>query len=280
MTTTALDTRTITLDGGLTVAYRELGSGSPILLLHGWPTSSSLWRHVMPRLAEQNRVVALDLPGFGASDKPAGVRYDFALFEQAIDGVVERLGLDRLGIVGHDLGGPVAVHWALREPSRVTAIALLNTLLYPEISDAVVEFVATLSSPARRGELVSDEGLAGIMRLGVSDPAVVTEELLAIVRGPFPTDAHRIALANAGVGLSLPGLAEIAAGLPTLTMPVRAIYGEQDRILLDVADTMARLAGDVPHAEVTALPDVGHFLQEEDPERVADLLARFFAPPA
>ena len=78
MTATALDT--VQVDG-LTIAYRELGSGPPVLLLHGWPTSSFLWRDVMEPIAEHNRVVAIDLPGFGASDKPLGVRYDFDLFE-------------------------------------------------------------------------------------------------------------------------------------------------------------------------------------------------------
>ncbi|MGH3674623.1 MAG: alpha/beta fold hydrolase [Mycobacterium sp.] len=275
--TTVLDARTITLDDGVTVAYRELGTGPAVLLLHGWPTSSLLWRGVMPGLAAQSRVVALDLPGFGGSDKPVDVHYDFGLFERAIDGVLSGLGIGEVGVVAHDIGGPIAVHWALQQPSRVTKIALLNTLLYPELSDAVIDFLATLGSPARRGSLTSAESLTEIMRLGVADPDVLTDDVLAGVRAPFTTDADRLALANAGIGLSVEGLAEIAAGLPTLRMPVRAIYGVQDRILPEVADTMARLARDVPQAEVTALADVGHFLQEEDPDQVADLLARFFA---
>ena len=71
MTATTLDK--VQVDG-LTIAYRELGSGPPVLLLHGWPTSSFLWRDVMVPVAEHNRVVAVDLPGFGASDKPLGAQ--------------------------------------------------------------------------------------------------------------------------------------------------------------------------------------------------------------
>lgn len=275
---TALDARAIDLHDGLTVASRELGSGPPVLLLHGWPTSSLLWRRVMPRLAEQNRVIALDLPGFGASDKPVDVRYDFDLFDRAIDGVLDHLEIGEVGLVGHDIGGPIGLHWAMQQPSRLTRIALLNTILYPELPDAVIEFVATLGSPTRRDELTGPEGLAEIMRLGVADPAVITDDVLSVVLAPFRTDADRVALANAGIGLSVRGIADVAAGLSSLRMPVRAIYGEQDRILPDISETMTRLARDVPQAEITALPDVGHFLQEEDPERVADLLARFFAP--
>src|SRR5688572_4222979 len=80
--------------GGLTLAYRELGSGPPVLLLHGWPMSSFLWRDVMPPIARQNRVIALDLPGFGGSDKPLGVAYDFELFERAIDAFLGALEVD------------------------------------------------------------------------------------------------------------------------------------------------------------------------------------------
>ncbi len=134
-------TQTLELEDGLTLGYRELGEGPPVLLLHGWPTSSFLWRNVMPPIAGANRVIALDLPGFGASDKPADGRYDFEMFERAIDGFLERLEIDRLGLAVHDLGGPVGVHWALGRKERVESLALLNTLLYPEFSPAVIEFV-------------------------------------------------------------------------------------------------------------------------------------------
>jgi haloalkane dehalogenase len=267
---------TLTLDDGMTLTYRELGSGAPVLLLHGWPTSSYLWRDVMPAIAERNCVVAVDLPGFGGSDKPAA-RYTFDLFERAIDGLLDKLEMDPVAIAGHDLGGPIAVHWTLRNQDRVTHLALLNTLLYPEFDPTVIDFVRALSTQERRDELVSPEGLASIMRLGVAAERTLTGETLAAVAKPFADPAARLALAAAGTGLSRRGFAEIADGLPSLTMPVRIIYGEQDRVLPDVAETMARVRKDVPHAEVTVLPDCGHFIQEEAPRRVGELLAEFVA---
>src|SRR5918996_3022631 len=100
-----MDTPTLhaTRAGALALAYRELGSGPPVLLLHGWPTSSFLWREVMRPIAERNRVVALDLPGFGASDKPLGVRYGFDLFGRTLDGFLEALGIDAVALAVHDL---------------------------------------------------------------------------------------------------------------------------------------------------------------------------------
>ena len=276
--TTAATTRTVDLDG-LRVAYRELGSGPAVLLLHGWPTSSHLWREVMAPIASANRAVAVDLPGFGASDKPLDRRYNFELFERTIDGLLAELGIDQTAIAVHDLGGPVGVHWAIRNPERVTKIALLNTLLYPEFSDAVLEFVRDLRNPASRDKLTSPEGLESMLRLGLADQCYLTDELLQAVREPFQTRESRRALAAAGIQLELEGFAEIARRLHELRMPVRVIYGARDQVLPDVADTMARVERDLPQTVTTALPDCGHFLQEEAPKQVGELLARFFAEP-
>ena len=267
---------TVKVDG-LELAYRELGSGPPVLLLHGWPTSSFLWRGVMPPIADHNRVVALDLPGFGASEKPLGIRYDFEFFGRALDGFLTALGIDAVALAVHDLGGPVGVHWALRRPERVTRLALLNTLVYPEFSEAVLAFIKACTEPELRAQLTSPQGLEAAMRLGLADETKLTDEALAGVREPFGDEDSRRALADAGIGLEIEGFAEIARLLPSLQVPVRIVYGERDRILPDVAETMARVKHDLPQAEVTALPDCGHFLQEEAPQEIGELLARFFA---
>ena len=259
------------------IAYRELGDGPAALLVHGWPTSSFLFRNVMPTLAEHNRVVAIDLPGFGASDKPADARYDFDHFEGVIDAFLAAIGVDRVAVVGHDLGGPVAVHWALGRLDRVTHIGLLNTLLYPEFSPAVTDFVTALMNPAGAERITSDAGLAELMRFGVSDPAVITDEIAAAVAAPFRDDAARATLARAGYGLGLRGFAEIAAGLGLITCPVAVVYGTGDQVLPDVDETFERLQRDVPHAVVTPLPGLGHFVTEEAPRAVAAALASFLA---
>ncbi|HET9140087.1 alpha/beta fold hydrolase [Actinophytocola sp.] len=278
-TLTAPALSTVTLGDGMTLAYRELGSGPPVLLLHGWPTSSYLWRDVMPAIARDNCVIALDLPGFGGSDKPLDVRYDFDLYARVLDGFLDKLEMDPVDIAVHDIGGPIAVHWALRNPGRVRRLALLNTLLYPEFHPEVMEFAVGLARPETRDRMVSPEGLADILRLGLADPDRLTDEVVAEVRRPFADPDARLALARAGFNLSVRGFAEIATGLPRLDVPVRIIYGERDRILPDVAETMARVRRDLPHAEVTTLPDCGHFIQEEAPQQVGELLADFFNRP-
>jgi haloalkane dehalogenase len=260
---------------GLDIAYRELGDGPPILLLHGWPTSSYLFADSMPAIARRHRAIAPDLPGFGASSKP-DVRYDFPLFESVIDGLLDHLGIDDVAIVGHDLGGPIGVHWALRNPERVTAIALLNTLLYPDFTPEIIEFVQMMLDPQTAYEATSPESLAQFIHSGLSEGFAAADEVIAEFQAPYTSDGARRTLAAASIGLSLEGFGEIAAGLPSITVPVRAIYGEQDRILPDVAETMRKVKRDIPHAEISSLPSCGHFLTGEQPELVGRLLSEFF----
>lgn len=267
---------------GIGIAYREMGEGSPVLLLHGWPTSSFLWRNVMPAIARSNRVVAIDLPGFGASDKPAGADYDFDFYATVIDSTLAALEIDSLGLAVHDLGGPVGLDWARRNQDRVSRIALLNTLVYPEFCEAVVEFVAACSKPDTREFLTSPQGLEAAMRLGLADESKLTRGAIEAVQKPFGDQAAREALADTGKGLSMEGFTQIGRWVPNIAVPVRVIYGAQDHILPDIAETMERFVGDVPQAEITVLEDCGHFLQEEEPQKIGDLLADFFAksPPS
>jgi pimeloyl-ACP methyl ester carboxylesterase len=268
--------KTVQVDG-LRLGYRELGEGPPVLLLHGWPTSSFLWREVMGPIARTSRVVALDLPGFGTSDKPLGIRYSFGFFGRSLDLFLAELGIDQLGLAVHDLGGPVGLHWALDRPGRLTKLALLNTLVYPEFSQAVKKFVQACSTPDLWEQITSPAGLESIMRDGFADPANLRAEVLAAVKEPFRTAEARRALADAAIGLERKGFVQIARQLPSLRAPVRIVYGARDQLLPDVAETMARVKADLPQADLTALPDRGHFVQEEAPEEVGELLARFFA---
>jgi len=267
--------RQVTLDGRR-LAYRELGSGPAVLLLHGWPTSSLLWRAIMPQLARHNRVIAPDLPGFGASDKPLGVRYTFAFFESLLNGLCAALKVEDFALGVHDIGGPIGIHWALTRPERVRKLALLNTLVYPEFSADVVDFVRRCATPGLREQLTSPEELSSLIRDGVERPGSISDELLAAMLAPFREPPAREALALAAIGLSSRGFHEIAGRLSELRMPVRIVYGERDRLLPDVAQTLARVQRDLPHAVTSALPECGHFLQEDAPDRVGALLAEFF----
>lgn len=260
---------------GVQLHAREAGEGPPVLLLHGWPTSSFLYRGIIPHLAPHRRVIALDLPGFGASDKPLDASYSFRFYREMIDGYLAARGVDRCGLGVHDLGGPVGLYWMTQQPERVDSLVLLNTLVYPDFSWAVVAFMAALRLPGVRGALVSPWGLSKAMRVGMH--TAPSAEVVAGVQAPFKDTAARKALIKSIGNLHPDGFRAIAAGLPAYTGPLRVIYGTGDRILPDVAKTMARVQRDCPQAVVTALAECGHFLQEDRPAEVGTLLAAFYA---
>lgn len=271
-----LESRFVEVEG-LRLHCLEGGAGPAVLMLHGWPTSSFLYRNVAPHLTAKNRVIALDLPGFGKSDKPLEASYSFRFFDRILSGFLDALGIDATGLVVHDLGGPVGLHWMVGNPDRVTGLGLLNTLVYPRPSLAVVAFILGSYLPLVKGYLVGPAGLKLAMDIGTCTPGVVTEELLAGVRDPFVETAARKALLKTAHGLHPGGMKTIGTKLKETTVPVRIIYGAEDRILPDVARTMARVAREIPSAEVTALEGCGHFLQEDRPDEIGRLLAEFFA---
>jgi haloalkane dehalogenase len=120
---------------GLRMAYREVGTGDPVVFLHGNPTSSYLWRDVLGPTARHGRCLAPDLVGMGASDKLPGSgpgSYRFVEHRRYLDGLLDELGVrDRVVLVGHDWGGVLAVDWARRHPDAVRGVAYLETLVAP-----------------------------------------------------------------------------------------------------------------------------------------------------
>ncbi|MCB1176495.1 MAG: alpha/beta hydrolase [Leptospiraceae bacterium] len=259
------------------IHYREIGEGEPILLIHGWPTSSFLYRNIAPKLALKNRVIAIDLPGFGLSDKNPNTTYNFNFYEKILSGFIKNLGIEKLGLVVHDLGGPVGLFWACKNKEKISKLAILNTLVYPEMSWAVKLFVFSLSLPFVSSFLVSPFGLDLAMLVGVRNEENQTKEMFEGVKAPFQTDEDRNALIKTGLDLQPKGFLLISERIKSFKMPVQIIYGETDLILPDIKKTVKMLKKDIPHANVISIPDCGHFLQEDKPEEVGNYLFDFFS---
>jgi haloalkane dehalogenase len=263
----------------LRLHYLEAGEGDPILLLHGFPTSSHLYRNILPELAKTHRAIALDLPGYGLSDKPLDVRYDYDFYADILDGFLDALGIGDTHLCVHDLGGPVGLYWAIQNPGRIPKLIILNTLVYAETSWAVKLFLLAMKTPGLRDYLVSPKGIVATMKLGVVNKGRLNREALTPYTAPFEDPAARKALIKAASALGTAGLAKIARELPTYQTSIRLIYGENDLVLPDIAKTMHRLQSDHPQAELTPLKNCGHFLQEDEPKRVGHLISEFLNRP-
>lgn len=264
----------LTIDG-LKLHYLEAGTGPPLLLLHGWPTSAQLWRDVIPTLAKSRRVLALDLPGFGDSDKP-DASYSFRFYERLLDGFLAALGVEETGLAVHDLGGPIGLFWAVNRPERVTELAILNTLVFPETSWAVKAFVVAAMTPGLRNLLTSQWGVRKAISIGMNRRDRFSKSRADIYARVYSEPSARRALAKAGCGLHPTGLADLSAALDRLNVPTALIYGRHDRILPNVGKTMNRLKIQWPHATLSPL-DAGHFLQEDVPDMVAVEMAKLLA---
>jgi pimeloyl-ACP methyl ester carboxylesterase len=261
---------------GLRLHYLRQGEGRPILLLHGWPTHSFIWRNLMPALSELGAVYALDLPGFGASDKPLDGDYTFTWFSRVVEGFIDVLGLDGITIIGHDIGGPTGVLWAIRNPSKVSTAVIMSAPIYPWRTRRDRLSQMLLRTPIIGPLLVSRPGLSLLLRTNVVNKSSMSPDVIGCYQAPFCTFHQRRLLLRTiliplqfGQKHELVPLAEQIARLP---VPVAIIYGLADRLC---GRHMEVLANHHPDAFVVRLPNCGHFVQEDCPEELRAALIDF-----
>jgi len=138
---------TVTVDGHeLSMAYRDEGEGEPVVFLHGIPTWSFLWRRIAPQLAEQFRTIVPDFVGYGNSDRRDTFDRSIRAQERAVADLVDQLGLEEFHVVGHDIGGGVALRYAAHTNGRVDKLVLSNATAY---GSWPVEYITTLGLPGR-----------------------------------------------------------------------------------------------------------------------------------
>lgn len=261
--------------GPYTMAYREQGSGEAVVMLHGWPTSSYLYRKFLPIIGKSHRAIAPDLLGFGQSDKPTNVVYSLPFMAEQLDGLLNVLGVDSCHLIVHDLGGPIGLYWAINNQSRVLSLCALNTVIFDDFSLMERAVLSACKVPGLRWGLTSKMSLSINMKMGVGDSKRLSKEAIAAVQAPFKSASDRRALYHTLADFKMERFRMIAEALPSFTCPVRGIYGEKDRVLPRIGYTMAKLKEVLPQTQLTNLPSCGHFLQEEKPEHIATLIASF-----
>lgn len=265
--------------------YREAGPADApvIVLLHGFPAGSHMFRELIPRLADRYRVIAPDHLGFGLSDAPPAdqVAYTFDLLTDLTQGLLAELGVTRFAIYVQDYGAPVGWRLALRDPGAVTAIVTQNGNGYEE--GFVEEFWRPVRAYWRERTPETEAGVRGALTLeairwqyltGEPDPSLVSPDTWhhdhALVSRPG-NDAVQLALFG-DYASNPPLYPRLHAYLRSSGVPVLAVWGRGDEIFGPAgAEAFARDAHD---AEVHLL-DGGHFLLESAGAEVADLMRDF-----
>lgn len=260
--------RFLEVDGGR-MHYVDEGSGPVVVLVHGTPTWSFLWRRLVRDLARDHRVIAMDHVGFGLSDKPAGWTYTPAAHAANVGRLLDALDLDDVTLVVHDFGGPIGLGAALDRPERVSRLVLMNTWMWA-LDERAEKLSKIVAGPL--GRYLYFQRNASAKRLipwAMARKDALTAEVHRHYTHPFPTPELREAPWRLGVELGGSGawygsLWERRAALAEL--PALLLWGMKDPTF--APDDLRRWQEALPNARTVELPDVGHFPQEEAPERV------------
>lgn len=272
-----------TVDGSQ-IFYREAGptNAPTILLLHGFPTSSHMFRSLIPALADRYHVVAPDLPGFGFSDAPdrKQFRYTFEHLAKIIARFTEVVGLDRFAIYVFDYGAPVGLRIALAHPDRITAIISQNGNAYEEgLSRGwnPIQKYWQEPTPANRAALrdfLTPEATKSQYLYGVQDPVLVAPESYtldsALLARPGNDEIQLDLFLDYASNVAL--YPQFQQYFRTQRPPLLAVWGNSDPFFLPPgAEAFKR---DIPSAEVRFF-DTGHFALETHAQEIAAAIRDF-----
>jgi pimeloyl-ACP methyl ester carboxylesterase len=264
---------------GERLAYYDEGHGEAILLVHGMAGSSATWREIMPRLAKDYRVIAPDLLGHGQSAKPR-TDYSLGAFAVGLRDLLDELGVDSATVVGHSLGGGIAMQFLYQHPDYCRRLILISSgglgqdvgLILRLLSAPGAELVMPLIAP-KFVLRVGDSVKSWLSSMGLRSPrGAEIWSSYSSFSDPQSRESFLRTLRSVvdyrGQSVSALNRLQLKADLPTL-----AIWGEDDTII-PVDHAYAALQAR-PDCRLEVLPDVGHFAQVEAPTQVVDLIDDF-----
>ena len=252
--------------------------GTPVVFLHGFGTSSFLWREIAPAVAlDGHTAFAVDLMGHGESDRPVDVDLGIAAQAEYLDHALTALRVARAALVGIDLGGAVALRLAATRPERVARLVLVNSLGFEDAPAADVRAVhagtARFLFRVTRGVLGAAPLLRAVLEGSVATPEAMPSRLLARYLAPFAGRdgvRHLLLLARSVRAQDVHEVDPAAIAAPTLI-----VWGEEDRWLDHRAGD--RLAGAIRGSRLVRIPGVGRLVPEEAPDELLEQLRPFLA---
>jgi haloalkane dehalogenase len=260
------------------VHYLDEGAGRPILMCHGNPTWSFLYRNVVRRLRQRFRCIALDYPGFGLSDRPPGYGYTPGEHAGVVGELVRSLDLHDLIVMGHDWGGPIGLSAACAESDRVTGLVLGGTWFWPADLRARIFSGVMSSRPLQRAILKRNLFVERFIPRGTNRELSVQE--MGHYRAVQPTPAARVGVAEfpRQIVRSRAFLERLAEDVP------RILGGKRTLITYPMADAafrpvhvLPRMRSTFSEAVVVELPNAKHLFVEDAPDEVAAAIVARFA---
>jgi haloalkane dehalogenase len=271
------DPHHLSVEGGQ-MHYVDEGQGRPLVLVHGTPTWSFLYRHLIRGLSPHFRVIAPDHIGFGRSDKPEDWSYRPADHARNLEALIEHLDLHDLTLVVHDFGGPIGLSYALNHPENVRSVVIFNTFLWSLKGDPAFETPNRLFNNPFGRFLYKRMNFspAVIVRMAWGDKKTLTPAIHRHYTGAFPAPVQR-----QGTWTFMRELLGSSEWYDSLwarrdqirDKPALLLWGMQDFAFKE--KELVRLAGVFEHPQVVRLPEVGHFVPDEAGLRVLPVIRAF-----
>lgn len=272
MTTISVEATGRTIDaGGIITHYHDTGSGDPVLLLHGSGPGVSAWanwQHNIPVLAQQYRVIAPDIVGFGSTQRPDDVHYSLGTWVDHVWAFLDALGIGQISLVGNSLGGRIGLGMASQHPERLDRMVLMGA--------PGVGMTLTGGLRALRDYQPSEQNMRDLL-LGcfAVDPAIITDELVrtryeaSVAPGAF--EAYRDMFFSPRHSGSELGITEDE--VKTISTRSLLVHGREDKVVpVEVAWNMARL---LPDADLAVFARCGHWTQIERADDFNTLVSHF-----
>jgi pimeloyl-ACP methyl ester carboxylesterase len=267
-----------TPSGKLRLAVIDRGQGRPILLLHGFATSSYTWHAVIPGLASSHRVIAIDLRGFGASDKPIDDLYSIEDQAQAVEALIEQENLRDLTVIGHSFGGGVGLALALKDQQsrspRIRNLVLIDTIAYKQPMPIFFKLLQVPIAGDVGMTLVPPEVQAAQgLRLAYFDPDKISAQDVAEYANTLYSPAAKHALTKTVEKIVPDNIDEIAGRYKTIRAPALILWCEKDKVV--PVRLGRRLKAEMPSSELVVFADCGHMPQEEKPQDTLGAIQAF-----
>ncbi len=262
---------------GNRIHYVDEGRGPTLLLLHGNPTWSFLYRRIIPQLSRRFRCVAVDYPGFGLSSARPGYSFKPREHSTVLERFVLSLDLGEIGLMVQDWGGPIGLGFAGRHPNRIRALLICNTWAWPAQGTTHLErFSKIVGGPIGRFLILNFNAFVNVLVPSGVSRRLSPEEMRAY-RGPFPTRASRLptAIFPREILHSREYLAEVESNLGRLSQkPTLILWGDRDTAFRDAQRERFEIL--FPNHRTRILKGAKHFVQEEAPDQICEELSTFY----
>jgi pimeloyl-ACP methyl ester carboxylesterase len=254
------------------LSYVDEGQGAPLVLLHGIPTWGFVWSGLLSALALTHRVLIPDLLGYGYSDRREGFDRSISRQAEALDAWMDRLGVVDAVVVGHDLGGGVAQHLAIRFPRRVARLCLMNSICYDSWP---IEILVQLGHPvvARR---LSAQAVQRVLRMALKRSGFATappDGLLEGLLAPYATEVGKTSLVRDAAALNTNQTQELVPRLAHMAVPTLLVWGVDDPF--QPVKWGERLAWEIPGSKLVRVEHARHFVMWDQPHAVMTALEAF-----